>query len=64
MTPLRAEMLKQMQLHRLAPKTQQAYVDAVGLTQLNCTFAMGKMPPEVVERSIRLFADEVMPHFR
>jgi len=42
----------------------QAYVDAVGLTLLNCTFAMGKMPPEVVERSIRLFAEEVMPHFR
>ena len=29
MTTLREEMLKQMRLHRLAPKTQQAYVDAV-----------------------------------
>lgn len=29
MSVLRAEMLKQMRLHRLAPKTQVAYVDAV-----------------------------------
>src|SRR5947209_19349289 len=29
MTPLRAQMLRDMQLQRLAPKTQQAYVAAV-----------------------------------
>ena len=29
MTALRSEMLKQMQVRRLAPKTQRAYVDAV-----------------------------------
>ena len=29
MTTLRAEMVKRMRLHRLAPKTQVAYVDAV-----------------------------------
>lgn len=29
MTPLRAEMIKQMQLHRYAPSTQEAYLSAV-----------------------------------
>ncbi len=29
MTPLRAKMIYQMQLERLAPKTQEAYVAAV-----------------------------------
>lgn len=29
MTALRTEMIKQMQVHRLAPKTQRAYIDAV-----------------------------------
>jgi len=29
MTALRAQMIKQMQLHRLAPGTQHAYLDAV-----------------------------------
>jgi integrase/recombinase XerD len=29
MTPLRAKMMHQLQLHRLAPRTQKAYVRAV-----------------------------------
>ena len=29
MTALRAQMIKQMQLHRLAPRTQRAYANAV-----------------------------------
>jgi hypothetical protein len=29
MTPLRAQMIREMQLQRLAPKTQKAYVTAV-----------------------------------
>ena len=29
MTPLRAQMIRQMQLHRLAPGTQEAYVRAI-----------------------------------
>ena len=29
MTPLRAKMMHQLQLHRLAPHTQKAYVRAV-----------------------------------
>jgi hypothetical protein len=29
MTPLRAKMIRDMQLQRLAPKTQKAYVTAV-----------------------------------
>ena len=30
MTPLRAKMLRDMQLQRLAPRTQEAYMAAVG----------------------------------
>jgi len=38
MTPLRAQMIYQMQLERLAPKTQAAYVAAVaGLATFYCT---------------------------
>jgi hypothetical protein len=29
MTPLRVHMIQQMQLHRLAPATQKAYVRAI-----------------------------------
>ena len=39
MTPLRAKMIYQMQLERLAPKTQAAYVAAVaGLAMFYLTF--------------------------
>ncbi|HEY7295942.1 MAG TPA: LLM class flavin-dependent oxidoreductase [Dehalococcoidia bacterium] len=35
-----------------------------GMTALNCTFQLGSMEPETVQRSMRLFAEEVMPAFR
>jgi alkanesulfonate monooxygenase SsuD/methylene tetrahydromethanopterin reductase-like flavin-dependent oxidoreductase (luciferase family) len=41
-----------------------AYQDVCGITALNCTFQLGAMEPEAVTRSMRLFAEGVMPHFR
>jgi alkanesulfonate monooxygenase SsuD/methylene tetrahydromethanopterin reductase-like flavin-dependent oxidoreductase (luciferase family) len=41
-----------------------AYQQVCGITALNCTFQLGAMAPETVSRSMRLFAEEVMPHFR
>jgi alkanesulfonate monooxygenase SsuD/methylene tetrahydromethanopterin reductase-like flavin-dependent oxidoreductase (luciferase family) len=41
-----------------------AYQDVCGITALNCTFQLGAMEPETVTRSMRLFAEGVMPHFR
>jgi alkanesulfonate monooxygenase SsuD/methylene tetrahydromethanopterin reductase-like flavin-dependent oxidoreductase (luciferase family) len=40
------------------------YREVCGMTALNCTFQLGSMEPETVTRSLRLFAEEVMPHFR
>jgi alkanesulfonate monooxygenase SsuD/methylene tetrahydromethanopterin reductase-like flavin-dependent oxidoreductase (luciferase family) len=34
------------------------------ITALNCTFQLGHMGPDLVTRSMRLFAEEIMPHFR
>ena len=37
MTPLRAQMIRDMQLQRLAPRTQEAYIAAVaGLAKFYC----------------------------
>jgi alkanesulfonate monooxygenase SsuD/methylene tetrahydromethanopterin reductase-like flavin-dependent oxidoreductase (luciferase family) len=51
-----------------SPATVQTKLDAYrqvcGITALNCTFQLGGMRPETVTRSMRLFAEEVMPHFR
>jgi alkanesulfonate monooxygenase SsuD/methylene tetrahydromethanopterin reductase-like flavin-dependent oxidoreductase (luciferase family) len=40
------------------------YQEVCGITALNCTFQLGGMTPEQVTGSMRLFAEEVMPHFR
>jgi len=40
------------------------YLGVCGMTALNCTFQLGGMAPETVTRSMRLFAEDVMPHFR
>lgn len=42
----------------------EAYQQVCGITALNCTFQLGGMEPETVTRSMRLFAEDVMPHFR
>ena len=41
-------------------------LDATGvdIAAFNCTFAVGRMEPETVQRSMRLFAEEVIPYFR
>jgi alkanesulfonate monooxygenase SsuD/methylene tetrahydromethanopterin reductase-like flavin-dependent oxidoreductase (luciferase family) len=41
-----------------------AYQQVCDLTALNCTFQLGGMAPETVTRSMRLFAEEVMPALR
>jgi alkanesulfonate monooxygenase SsuD/methylene tetrahydromethanopterin reductase-like flavin-dependent oxidoreductase (luciferase family) len=41
-----------------------AYQQVCGITALNCTFQLGGMEPETVTRSMRLFAEDVMPAFR
>lgn len=42
----------------------QAYTQVCDIAQLNCTFQLGGMRSETVMRSMRLFAEEVMPAFR
>jgi alkanesulfonate monooxygenase SsuD/methylene tetrahydromethanopterin reductase-like flavin-dependent oxidoreductase (luciferase family) len=42
----------------------EEYQQVCGITALNCTFQLGAMEPEMVTRSMRLFAEEVMPHFK
>ena len=42
----------------------ERYLDVAEITQLNCTFQMGGIAADVAERSMELFAREVMPHFR
>jgi alkanesulfonate monooxygenase SsuD/methylene tetrahydromethanopterin reductase-like flavin-dependent oxidoreductase (luciferase family) len=41
-----------------------AYTEVCDISQLNCTFQLGAMPPERIMRSMRMFAEEVMPAFR
>jgi alkanesulfonate monooxygenase SsuD/methylene tetrahydromethanopterin reductase-like flavin-dependent oxidoreductase (luciferase family) len=40
------------------------YQQVCGITALNCTFQLGNMAPETVTRSMRLFAEQVLPHLR
>ncbi len=40
------------------------YRDEVGATSINCSFNVGNLTAEQITRSMRLFATEVMPHFR
>lgn len=42
----------------------RAYTRVCDMSQLNCTFQLGAMPPGTIKRSMRLFAEEVMPAFR
>ena len=42
----------------------RAYADVADISLLNCVFHGGDMPAEVARHSMRLFAQEVMPHFR
>jgi alkanesulfonate monooxygenase SsuD/methylene tetrahydromethanopterin reductase-like flavin-dependent oxidoreductase (luciferase family) len=42
----------------------RAYTDICDIRRLNCVFRLGSMSPETVAQSIRLFAAEVMPHFK
>ena len=41
----------------------QRYVEA-GVNQFNCRVSMGDMPIEMVERTVRLLGEEVLPRFR
>jgi alkanesulfonate monooxygenase SsuD/methylene tetrahydromethanopterin reductase-like flavin-dependent oxidoreductase (luciferase family) len=41
----------------------ERYREVCGMTHMTCVMAPGDMPHEDVIRSMRLFADEVMPHF-
>ena len=43
-------------------KSMQRYVDA-GVNQFNFRVSMGDMAPELVERTIRLLGEEVLPQF-
>jgi alkanesulfonate monooxygenase SsuD/methylene tetrahydromethanopterin reductase-like flavin-dependent oxidoreductase (luciferase family) len=38
--------------------------DVVGLDGINCTFSWGGLDDQTVERSLHLFASEVMPRAR
>ncbi len=42
----------------------EEYQQVCGITALNCTFQLGAMEPEAVTSSMRLFAEQVMPHFK
>jgi alkanesulfonate monooxygenase SsuD/methylene tetrahydromethanopterin reductase-like flavin-dependent oxidoreductase (luciferase family) len=41
-----------------------AYTEVAGISQLNCVFQVGSLPPSHVKRSMELFAREVAPAFR
>jgi alkanesulfonate monooxygenase SsuD/methylene tetrahydromethanopterin reductase-like flavin-dependent oxidoreductase (luciferase family) len=45
-------------------KKIEAYRAVAPMSLLNCVFHGGDMPAEVARHSMRLFAQEVMPHFR
>lgn len=40
------------------------YQETIGLTQLNCIFDLGELDDECVRQSMRLFIEQVAPHFR
>jgi alkanesulfonate monooxygenase SsuD/methylene tetrahydromethanopterin reductase-like flavin-dependent oxidoreductase (luciferase family) len=42
----------------------QRLLDTTGITYLNCVFAIGRMEPAKIRRSMELFATEVMPRFK
>ncbi len=42
----------------------ERYRDEVGITQLNCSFSVGSLEHDKVKKSMRLFAEHVMPQFR
>lgn len=45
-------------------KKLERYREVASISLLNCVFHGGDMPAEAARRSMRLFAQEVMPHFR
>jgi alkanesulfonate monooxygenase SsuD/methylene tetrahydromethanopterin reductase-like flavin-dependent oxidoreductase (luciferase family) len=51
-----------------SPATVRAKIDryraVCGITALNCTFQLGGMTPDTITRSMRLFAEDVMPYYR
>lgn len=56
MTPLRAKMIRHMQLERLAPRTQDAYVDAVaGLAKF-----YGRSPDRLTPEQIRTYLHHLL----
>lgn len=56
MTPLRAQMIQQMQLHRLAPQTQKAYVGAVaGLAAF-----YGRAPDQLTSSDIQAYLHHLL----
>jgi site-specific recombinase XerD len=58
MTPLRAQMISQMQLERLAPKTQTAYVTAVAGLATFSHCSPDQLRPEQIRRYLHhLFVD-------
>ena len=67
MSELRWEELVEQSLLVGSPATvrrQVAELEAAGVGQLLCWMNFGGMPPEKARRSMRLFAEEVMPAFR
>jgi len=45
-------------------KKVERLTQLTGMTYLNCAFAVGQIPQAQILRSMRLFAREIMPHFR
>ena len=39
-------------------------IQNTGVTYLNCTFSLGQIPHKKVLKSMEMFANKVMPHFR
>ena len=50
MTPLRAQMIYQMQLERLAPQTQAAYVAAVAVLAMFYHRSPDQLSPDQIRR--------------
>jgi alkanesulfonate monooxygenase SsuD/methylene tetrahydromethanopterin reductase-like flavin-dependent oxidoreductase (luciferase family) len=42
----------------------RTYTSRMELSQLNCIFSLGELDQDTVRSSMRLFADQVMPHFK
>jgi alkanesulfonate monooxygenase SsuD/methylene tetrahydromethanopterin reductase-like flavin-dependent oxidoreductase (luciferase family) len=67
MSELRWEELVEQSLLIGSPATVRrrvAELEAAGVGQLLCWMNFGGLPPEKARRSMRLFAEEVMPAFR